>query len=1147
MKNNRNFQNMEIGRSLWTFTKKIPLVMKLFIFYLFCSIGMLQAGESYAQNARLSLNVEEETVANILHQIENASDFDFFYNNSHVDLDRRVSISAQNSDIFTILNEVFEGTRVQYTVLDKKIILSTEPTTSTQGVQQQKNVVKGKVVDTKGEPVVGATIKEANTNNGTITNVDGLFTITVQSNALLEISFIGYKTETLKATSDKMHTITLKEDNEMLDEVVVVGYGIMKKSDLTGAVASIRGNTMEKEQRQTIQDMLRTAVAGISVNMETDAKGNSSMLIRGRGTIAASTEPLIVLDGTIYSGQITDINPNDIERIDILKDASSTAVYGAQAANGVVLITTKKGRGNKPSISFNGSWGWAMVHSQPDVYEGQDFVDFRQAVMESAEYETAATGYFKNPAGLSGDELTEWLGSDSGDPTEIWLNRLRMTNTEVTNYIAGKTTDWEKITQQTALRQDYTISVSGNKENMSYYSSINYLKNESNDIGSSYSAIRARINLENNIKNFLTYGVNAQFTARDEGKMSGDDGGPYASWNWELSPYGNVYDENGVLTYYPNDNNNASNPLLNMAYTSKKKDYNNLNSSLYLKLNLPWGFSLQTTYSPRFEWIDYMYHKSAEHPNSGNQGGYVHRYAQKDFYWQWDNMLKWNKRFNKHELDFTGLVNWEKFQRWKTTAKNESFQPNDNLGWHGIGYGTVPSVNSDDIYRTGDALMARLHYVYSDRYLVTATIRRDGYSAFGQANPHAVFPSIALGWVFTEEPFLKQLNMKWLEYGKLRISYGKNGNRSVGEYAALMSLEPRKYIYIDPQTGETVLVNTFYCYNMANPNLKWETTTSYNIGIDFSVLNGHLGGSLDIYHKSTTDLLNNRLLPSLIGYSSVKSNIGEIWNQGVELSVNSNNIRNSNLTWRTTFNLAYNKNTIKHLYGLMENITDKNGNIIGQKEADDITNGYFIGHALDEIWGYKFIGVWQESEVEEAAKYGQRPGDPHIFDADNNYQYNNNDKVFLGNTTPKVRWNMRNEFTIFKDFDISFSMYSYLGHVKTMARFANNHVLLNTTNQIKREYWTPNNPINDYPRLSAKSPSGISYNIYKSASFLRVDNLSFGYTFPKDVIKPLKMEKLRINLTVKNLGYLTKWPAWDPENPDSNTPRTITIGVNMTL
>lgn len=1093
----------------------------------------------------ITVNFSKIPLSEAISRVEKVSAYTFFYDAAQVDLKQKVSLNVQNATANQAMDAMLKGTDIRYEVTNTQIALY--PLKKTGAASGRQITIKGQVIDNLGEPVIGANIIEEGTSNGVITDIDGNYTLAVNSGSKIQVSYIGYATQVLKASA-MPSIVTLKEDSEMLQEVVVVGYGTMKKQDLTGAVASIKGDAMEKEQRQTIQDMLRTGVAGLSVGMETDAKGNTTMMIRGKSTIAASTDPLLVLDGVIYSGQMTDINPSDIERVDVLKDASSAAVYGAQAANGVVLITTKKGTASKkPTISFNGSWGVQMVNSLPDVYEGEDFINFRQAVMNSAEYEKAATGYFDNPANLTNTELAAWMGTDTGNPTEIWLNRLRMTNTEITNYLAGNTVDWKDLTLRTALRQDYTISIAGKKDEMSYYSSINYLKNESNNKGGSYSAIRARVNLENKVQQFLTYGVNAQFTSRDESNLNSTDNALYTSWSSALSPYGSVYNEDGTLKLYPNDNNNATNPLLNGVYYDKKYDINNLNASIYLKIDLPLGFSLQTTYSPRFEWVNYMHHRSADHPSAGDEGGYVHRYAQKDFYWQWDNMLKWNKKFGKHSFDFTGLVNWEKFQRWKTIAKNQAFQPSDNLGFGGIGYGTSPSVDADDVYRTGDALMGRLHYSYDNRYLITATVRRDGYSAFGQANPHATFPSVALGWVFTEESFWKNWNADWFEYGKLRFTYGENGNRSIGEYAALMQLEPRKYMYVDPATGQLININTFYCYNMANPNLKWETTTSYNLGLDFTFLQGRLGGSIDVYHKSTTDLLNNRQLPSLIGYSSVKANIGEIWNRGLELSLNSTNIQNDILTWRTSFNLTYNKNTIKHLYGIMEDVKDGDGNVIGQREADDITNGYFIDHALDEVWGYKFIGVWQENETEEAAKYGQRPGDPKILDKDQNYKYGNDDKEFLGNTTPKVRWNMRNEFTLFKNFDISFSMYSYLGHIKKMDRFTNNNALLNTVNQIKREYWTPDNPINDYPRLSAKNPGGITYYIYKHASFMRIDNISLGYTFPKRLLTPLKLEALRLNLSMKNVGYFTGWSAYDPENSDSNTPRTITFGINMTL
>ncbi len=384
MKNNRNFQSMEIKRSLWTFTKKIPLVMKLFIFYVFCSIGILQAAETYAQNARLSLDVEEETVADVLKQIEDASDFDFFYNNSHVDLNRRVSVSAKNSDIFSILDEVFKGTGVHYTVLDKKIILSTELETPVQGVQQQDNVVKGKIVDVHGEPVIGATIKEAGTNNGTITDLDGKFTIKTQPNATLEISFIGYQSQTLKAVTGKELAITLKEDTEMLDEVVVVGYGTTNKQAITGSVVKADINTYRDVPTNNIMETLRGSVPGLNIDGTNTAGAVASFSIRGQNSTGGN-EPLLVVDGAIFDGSLADLPSEDIEDLTVLKDASAAAVYGSRSANGVILITTKRGRseGGKPQFNVNLSYGYSHELKRQKVYDAKGYIqkllDYRVA------------------------------------------------------------------------------------------------------------------------------------------------------------------------------------------------------------------------------------------------------------------------------------------------------------------------------------------------------------------------------------------------------------------------------------------------------------------------------------------------------------------------------------------------------------------------------------------------------------------------------------------------------------------------------------------------------------------------------------------------------------------------------------------------
>lgn len=1005
-----------------------------------------------------------------------------------------------------------------------------------------QKTVSGTVVDVNNEPLIGVSVSVKNQAMlGTVTDGEGNYTLQVpDAKATLVFSYIGFRTFETVVGNRELIRVRMEEDNQLLEEVVVVGYGTMKKKDLTGAVGTIDGEVLAKEQPNTLQDMLRTGVPGLSMGIATDAKGNAgSILIRGKNSFRDSNTPLLVLDGVIYYGELTDINPNDVERIDVLKDASSAAVYGAKAANGVILVTTKRGQAGKPVIRFSATLGASFRNGLPETYKGKDYIRYRQAVMESQNAGRPA-GFYADPSHLSNTELAAWMALDgsSGDPTDVWFSRLALAPVERDNYKAGRVTDWEDLTYRTAFNQDYTVSVSGKKDDLSYYTSLNYLKNESNIRGGGYSAVRARFNLESKATSFLTYGINTQFTSRDEGYV-GVSGSGYRT----ASPYGDIYDADGKLKAYVNDNNNQPNPLIDAAYTDRINDINNLNASVYLKVDLPLGFTLQTTYSPRYQWTTYLNHRSTEHPLWANSTETAVRKMTKQFYWQWDNTLKWNKTFGKHALDATFLINWEKLQNWSEQMTNSGFQPSDVLGAHGIAWGTNPVVTSDDNVQTGDALMGRIHYVYDNRYLVTATYRRDGYSAFGQNNPRAGFPSVAVGWVFSEERFFPKND--WFDYGKLRFSWGQNGNRDIGMYEALMRLEPRKYNYIDALSGKVIDVNSYYAYRMANKDLKWESTSSFDLGLDFGLIGSRITGSFDVYKKITNDLLVSRELPDIIGYGSVMSNIGEVQNVGVELMLNSTNIDTKKFSWTTSFGFSYNKNRINKLYGLMENILDAEGNVIGQKEADDIQNQRFIGKSIDEIWDYKILGVWQEDEREEAAEYGLSPGDFKLLDKDGNYRYDSTDKEFLGSKVPKYRLSMRNSFTFLENFNFSFNLYSYLGHYKTFNRALNNGALINTTNQIRNDYWTPGNPTNEYARLGAKTP--VTFNVWRKANFVRLDNISLGYQFPKRLIQPLKLEALNMSLTMKNMAYISCWPGEDPENSGANTPRTVYFGLNVTF
>ncbi|MBD0825401.1 SusC/RagA family TonB-linked outer membrane protein [Aestuariibaculum marinum] len=999
--------------------------------------------------------------------------------------------------------------------------------------------IKGKVVDENNVPVLGVNVIIKNTIRGVTSDFDGGFSIEAEIGDVLEFSYIGFKTKEIIVENSDFITVSLQEDVAQLDEVVVVGYGTMKKKDLTGALGTVDAKKLEKEQPATVQDLLRNNVPGLSMGITNSAKGNAgNILIRGKNNLRGSTTPLFVLDGVIYQGELTDINPQDIERIDVLKDASSAAVYGAKAANGVILITTKKGKSGKPVIRFSSILTTNFANSLPEVYQGEDYVSYRQAVMK-AQNPGKEDGYYDNPDTLNNRDLVDWMAitNSSGNPTAAWFTRLGFSDVELDNYIAGNVLDWRDLTYNTAYSKDYSVSVSGRSDNSSYYTSLNYVDNEANLVGTGYSAIRARLNLESKPNDFITYGINTQFTNRDEAYVNVGGYRP-------LSPYGSLYEDDGVTyKYYPNDNLNGYNPFINREYIDRTNDINVLNSALYLKIDLPWGITAQTTYSPRYQWRNYLNHKSTAHPLWADATDTATRTNSKQFYWQVDNTIKWNKEFGKHAFDITFLANWEKLQTWSNTMVNSGFQPSDVLGAHGIEWGTNPRVSSNDTYSTGDALMGRLHYSYDDRYMITGTVRRDGYSAFGQDNPRANFPSIAGAWVFSNESFFPKSNV--FNYGKLRLSWGLNGNRDIGMYQALMELDSRKYLYID-SSGQPISINAYYAYRMANSKLQWENTESYNIGLDFGFINNRINGSIDLYQKKTNDLLIQRDLPDIIGFSNVWSNIGEVENTGVEFALNTINIQKGDFKWETFFGFSHNTNKINSLHGLMEDVLDGEGNVVGQKEADDIGNGWFIGKSIDEIWDYKILGVWQLGEEEEAALYGQSPGDFKFLDKDGNYKYTNVDKEFQGSKVPTTRLSMRNTFTM-KNFTFSFNMYSYLGQKKSFNRAKNDGALINTTNQIITEYWSEDNPTNDYARLSSKAPSGINYNVWRKADFMRLDNISLGYKVPETYLKPLKISDLNLNMTVKNAAYLSNWPGEDPENSGSNTPISLLLGFNLTF
>jgi TonB-linked SusC/RagA family outer membrane protein len=986
--------------------------------------------------------------------------------------------------------------------------------------------------------------------------------------------------------------IQLQESAMGIDEVVVVGYGTMRKKDLTGSIAQIRPDRIANENPKTVQDVLR-GTPGLSVGYDASAKGGGSMQIRGQRSVytdGGHNDPLIILDGMMFYGELSEINPDDIEQIDILKDASAAAIYGAKAANGAVILVTKKGKAGTPSVNVTTSIGFTQKSAYREVFDTEEYIQYREdwqkrltyginsATGKYEPYQVTQTnaGYFERPENLSkyGVSLEDWRAyttnaADESDAS-IYAKRLGMnvSNLLLENYLAGQTYDWFNNVFRTGFNQDYNASVSGANDKMNYYLSFGYLNNEGAVKGNEYSSIRSNMKLEGKVTKWLEVGANVNFQQRTDGDIQVGLGTNYWDDNeiWN-SPFASHHDADGNLVYRPMGDGPIYqyNYDFNRQYLDLDKGYTIFNSILNAKIYLPFNITYSFNASPRFQFFYDRYFVSSDHPARTAKDSNVNREQTKRFDYSLNNTINWDYTFaEKHHVMLTLAQEAEERQSWLDRIEAWNILPTDALGFHNTENATKADSKfwSTDTHQTADALLGRVFYAYDDRYMVTASIRRDGYSAFGQSNPYATFPSVALGWTFTNEEFFKWEPM---DFGKLRVSWGENGNRSLDDpYVSLANLGSGSGGMQGYVTGtNTYLVKYLIMDRLANPNLQWEKSQAWNVGLDYSFLNNRISGSMEYYRTITHDMIMNQRLPEFAGFSSITTNLGEVQNSGFEIAINTLNIKNSIFEWRTTFGFSYNKNEIKHLYYENEDILDEAGNVIGSKEMDDVTNGWFIGQPISAIWNYRVTGIWQVDEIDEAAKYGQKPGDPKVA---NNYTaddvvnadgsrtpvYNDKDKEFLGQEAPPVHWSMRNEFTLWKDLSFSFNIYSYMGHKSTETYYLNNDNggsrVTNAYNIFAKEYWTPENPSGTYARLDASGPQGaVSAPRLHDRSFIRLENISLGYTLPHDWTSKLSIEKAKVYGTIRNVAvWQNDWEYGDPETGGLAT-RIFTFGLNLTF
>lgn len=1133
------------------------LMMRLLVTCFLLTSLMVHGFAGNLRGQSVSLSMKDATLTEVISELRRQSGYNFLVKKSLAQKIGKFSIEVKGRALEDVLDMIVVDRPVTYTIMDeiRSIIIKEDALRPSRIGQEakltpvslaalpQQRVVSGQVTDGEGNPLEGVNIRVKDETAGTSSDSQGNYRLMItDANAILVFSYVGFGVVERPVVGGGEINVVLTEQEDQLEEVVVVGYGTVKKGDLTGAISQIDPTKSVEKLTSNATDILRNSVAGLYIPFSTSAKGDVNMedaLVRGTTSLKASNAPLIVLDGVIFEGDLAEISSSDIERIDVMKDASSAAVFGSRSANGVINITTKRGVVGKPTINAVMNAGLATTSFLRPVLSPQGYLDMRRTLFQYTGPREHQPGYYDDPNNLpAGVSLEQWLGYSgaTGNPTDIWLKRLALQDVEIANYKAGKTIDWADYVFQRGFRQDYLASISGGTDRLTYYWSVNYTDNKGFVVGQEYQSFRSRLNLENKIANFLTIGLNAQYANRDESSIP-------VSWGLyrTASPYGSMFNDDGTPRYLTHDDPSYLNPFVDRAYNSNYNKFNDLNSKMYALVTLPFGITYQFNAINNFSGNRAYMHIPAAHPGNATNGS-ASRNNINSWLWNIENIVKWNRSFGAHSFDLTLLANAEKFQYFSDLQSNTQFSPSDVLGYHHTGAGSVPVVSSADYVRTRDALMGRLNYSFKNKYLLTTSVRRDGYSAFGQDNPHAFFPSVALAWRVSDEPFFA---INPVDQLKLRVSWGANGNSAIGEYEALAVLSGGKHLYANAN-GSPYTVSNLIIDKMGNRGLQWEKTTAYNAGIDFSLFNYRLNGSIESYLSKTTNLLVDRSLPDVNGYETIASNLGQVNNFGIEATLNSVNLNlPGTFNWQTTLNASHNKNKIVRLYGDMVDVFDDQGNKIGTKESDDYINGWFVGRAIEAIWDYAPNGVWQVEDAELASKAGGfLPGEYRMVDVNGDGIYTElADKQFLGYSRPQFRWNMTNDFTLFEQISFSFSLHGQHGWKQNyVEKFGDER----GTDYVL-PYWTEENRSNKWARMSNRDGDPKPQSNYINMGFVRLSDISIGYQFSKRIVDLLHLQSLKVYGSIQNVAVWSKWPGWDPENINGPSPRYFNLGINVKL
>ena len=1029
----------------------------------------------------------------------------------------------------------------------------------------QKVPVSGTVSDQTG-PVIGASVIEKGTTNGTMTDNDGHFTLTVSKGAVIEISSIGYKTQEITVGAQTNFTVTLSEDNEFLDEVVVVGYGSMKKSDLAGASVSMKESDLKGSIISSLDQSLQGRAAGVTAVTTSGAPGSSSSIrVRGQATINANAEPLYVIDGVIVQGggntgadfglgdalgngkvstisPLSTINPADIVSMEILKDASATAIYGAQGANGVVLITTKHGKSGEAKFSYDGMVAMSRQAVRLNMMNLREYAQYYNEMVEEGDiYET--NPYYATPS------------------------------------LLGKGTNWQDEIFRTAWQHQHQLSAQGGSDKVQYYVSGSYMDQQGTIIGSNFNRFSVRTNLDAQLKKWLKLGVNATYAITNDNLKLADSNQGLIYYSLTTIPDIPVYDVNGTYSSTIREGYTSPNPvalaMMDEILLKRKKLSGNIYAELTPIKHITWrtelGFDMGESDANRYKpmidlggWV-----------RSQNSISYQ---KNSNYFWQLKNYLTYANQWGKHSVTaMVGQECWE--SRWNYLSGSNTDLPSDEV--HNVALATgTPAISSGFGSSSMASFFTRETYNYGDRYLGTYTYRYDGSSNFGPKNRWAGFHSVALAWRFSNEKFFEPVK-KVIDNGKLRLGWGQTGNSSIGSYAwgAAITRMP------------SALGMGFRPSNIPNTSIRWESQEQYNVGLDLGFFNGRLNLTVDAYYKRSDDMLMSMQLPSYMGtqgngsskLNAPKGNYGSIENKGLEITLDAHPVQLKNFSWDSNFQISFNKNKLLSLSDT------ENATLVGYGQWGDVVCVSEIGKPLYNFYGYKVEGVYKDlDDIQNSAKPAKYPsdgvfsrgntvwvGDIKYKDVDENGVIDERDRTDIGSPLPKFTFGWTNTFR-YKNLDLSiFLNGSYGNKVMNYNSLTLTHMNSTWTNQLqsvvsKRARLEPidptivyadgskwydhidnvrvKNPGTKIPHTSINDPNDndrISDRYVEDGSFLRIKNITLGYTFPKALLNKAKIENLRVYVNIQNLYTFTKYTGYDPEVGASTQDSTgLTYGLD---